>query len=324
MRGQLQNPKPTAMRMDLLLRMTLLLSVASAFNVEATACPGTMSAMDSFIVNGTAWTACEDLVPGGSIALVSAASTEMFGKGYEIYGNASDDDFYLDVGKKAAVANKSDVLALALLADEAGVSWRSVASAVPPIRRTGTSRTWVGSRGSTADTTFTDAGEDAAQYGFPPALSYVFNLTNEAEGGSFLQFGKTPATKRDVAYVNSSGMAEGLVGGHLPIVVFYYPLLPPCNASTSAPTADSPAAAGAGAGTGAGGAGGPAPVASCSPFYSGSAEKSRFWTMVASGTPDMQGSREQQVWFRYQQVECEGRDFQVPISQGSLLQLLIP
>ncbi len=28
--------------------------------------------------------------------------------------------------------------------------------------------------------------------------------------------------------------------------------------------------------------------------------------MVAFGTPDMQGSREQQVWFRYQQIECAG------------------
>ena len=27
--------------------------------------------------------------------------------------------------------------------------------------------------------------------------------------------------------------------------------------------------------------------------------------MVAAGTPDMQGSREQGVWFRYQQIECK-------------------
>ena len=28
--------------------------------------------------------------------------------------------------------------------------------------------------------------------------------------------------------------------------------------------------------------------------------------MVAAGTPDMQGGREQGVWFRYQQIECSG------------------
>ena len=27
-------------------------------------------------------------------------------------------------------------------------------------------------------------------------------------------------------YINQSGMAEGLVGGELPVVVFYYPVLP--------------------------------------------------------------------------------------------------
>ena len=75
----------------------------------------------------------------------------------------------------------------------------------------------MGSRGSVADTTFNDAGEDASGYGFPPALGYVFNLTNMAEGGSPII---DPSQ-----YVNSSLMAEGLVGGHLPIVIFYYPVI---------------------------------------------------------------------------------------------------
>ena len=36
----------------------------------------------------------------------------------------------------------------------------------------------------------------------------------------------------------------------------------------------------------------------------------RYWTMVASGAPDMKGSREQTVWFRFQQIECaEGTDY---------------
>jgi hypothetical protein len=74
----------------------------------------------------------------------------------------------------------------------------------------------VGSRSSSADTTFNDQGEDAAGYGFPPPLSYVFNLTNIAEGG-------TPITNRN-QYINQSGMAEGLVGGDLPVVIYYYPV----------------------------------------------------------------------------------------------------
>ena len=36
----------------------------------------------------------------------------------------------------------------------------------------------------------------------------------------------------------------------------------------------------------------------------------RYWTMVASGAPDMKGSREQTVWFRFQQIECaQGTDY---------------
>jgi hypothetical protein len=69
-----------------------------------------------------------------------------------------------------------------------------------------------------ADTTFNDEGEDAAGYGFPPPRSYVFNLTNMAEGGT--PFGA------QTKYINQSGMAEGLVGGELPVVVFYFPVVP--------------------------------------------------------------------------------------------------
>merc|ERR1711960_96766 len=109
--------------------------------------------------------------------------------------------------------NAADVLGQTLLSKNfSHVSWEAVASAIPPIRMTGGARTFVGSRGSSVDTTFSDAGEDAAGYGFPPALGYVFNLTNKAEGGSFLSAG------RGAKYINSSGMAEGLVGGELPAV----------------------------------------------------------------------------------------------------------
>jgi len=68
-------------------------------------------------------------------------------------------------------------------------------------------------------------------------------------------------------YVNFSGMAEGLVGLPSPNLVFYFPLLTQ-NFST----------------------------------WGGS----RYWTMIASPVPDMQGGREQSVWFRFQQLKCAG------------------
>ena len=52
-------------------------------------------------------------------------------------------------------------------------------------------------------------------------------------------------------------MAAGLLGGHLPVVIFYYPVL-----------ADSP-------------------------YLSKTIKGHRYWTMIAAPTPDMQGSREQ-------------------------------
>ena len=163
--------------------------------------------------------ACEDLQqPGGAIALVSSAGhTEWFSKGYSVFGSAHDDQYYLNMSKQSVTKNAADVLAVALLNNYSSLTWELVASAIPVIRGTGGARAFVGSRGSSVDTTFNDNGEDAAGYGFPPPLSYVFNLTNQAGGGEYLKTGKGAPP-----YLNHSGMAEGLVGGELPIVVFYY------------------------------------------------------------------------------------------------------
>ena len=142
---------------------------------------------------------------------------------------------------------------------------------MPPIRHAGV-RTFVGSRGSVADTSFTDAGEDAAGYGFPPPMSFVFNLTNLAEGGK-------PIVDPQ-QYVNSSRMAEGLVGDHLPVVILYFPLV------TGSPYLPPNSTAAKGGG--------------------------RYWTMIASPEPDMRGSREQRVWFRFAQLECAGAALEPP------------
>ena len=271
--------------------LALLLATAAAINcpggtaaaincpggtAAAINCPGGTALVDLFELNGTRWAACEDLqVPGGALVLVSSSgATEWFHKTHETYGSAplgSDDAYYLNLTKKAAVADKTDVLAVKLLGTEEGLTWSRVASAVPPIRHAGV-RTFVGSRGSVADTSFTDAGEDAAGYGFPPPMSFVFNLTNLAEGGKPIV---DPAQ-----YVNSSRMAEGLVGDFLPIVIFYFPLV------TGSPYLPPNSTAAKGGG--------------------------RYWTMIASPEPDMHGSREQRVWFRFAQLECAGAALEPP------------
>ena len=88
-----------------------------------------------------------------------------------------------------AITAASDLLGIDILSKKyAEVTWDLVAAAVPPIQTTGV-RAFVGSRGSVTDTTFNDAGEGAYVGTFPPALTYVFNLTNIAQGGKPLPSG---------------------------------------------------------------------------------------------------------------------------------------
>lgn len=105
-----------------------------------------------------------------------------------MFGSAHDEEYYLGFSKSEVVKNESDIDLLAnhLLNNFSFLTWELVASAVPVIRNTGGARAFVGSRGSSVDTTFGDSGEDAASYGFPPSLAYVFNLTNRAEGGTYI------------------------------------------------------------------------------------------------------------------------------------------
>jgi hypothetical protein len=72
-------------------------------------------------------------------------------------------------------------------------------------------------------------------------------------------------------HINWTASADGLVGGILPVVSFTFhvspnsPYLPSAVANRSA---------------------------------------SRLWSMVAAPVPDMEGGREQSVWFRFVQLEC--------------------
>ena len=134
--------------------------------------------------------------------------------------------------------------------------------------------------------------------GFPRPQTYVMNLTAIAMG--------EPAIKDFITYINFTTMADGLVGGAWvwvgecgwvggwvgectpvtwpveyaiagvnPNVIFYFPII---KQNFSA--------------------------------FKGS----RYWTMIASPVPDMEGGREQSVWFRFQQLACAGEadDFKPP------------
>ena len=93
--------------------MPLAFFIATATAID---CPGGTSLLELFELNGT-WAACEDLqIPGGSLALVpSSGANEWFHKTHETYGSAplgGDDSYYLNLTKKAAVADTTDVLAV--------------------------------------------------------------------------------------------------------------------------------------------------------------------------------------------------------------------
>ena len=283
--------------MEMALLMMLLLCctlpAAAAATSAAAACPaGTTVVEASFSAEGKSWTACEDLsVPGGSIVLVPADGEPVWlPKTYEPFAPKPDSEYYLGLGKEAVLAAKWDMMGQHILhgcdaAEQRGgfcePSWAQVERAVPVMRYSRGNRaargggpqewmcspyaeesgvrTFVGSRGSSVDATFSDHADDCTDNGFPRPQTYVMNLTAIAEG--------EPAVKDFINYVNFSAMADGLVGGVQPNVVFYFPIIPQNFSGWSG---------------------------------------SRYWSMIASPVPDMQGGREQSVWFRFQQLVCGG------------------
>eukprot|EP00729_Bicosta_minor_P012126 gene12126-30363_t len=235
------------------------------------ACPQHLTTVDHFAVNGTNWTACEDLaVPGGALVLLSAdGNSEWFSKSHEPFIQGADSDYYLGLGKKAVLAAKTDLLGNTILSKCQAPNpasklceptWGAVERALPVMRSSGENgvRTFVGSRSSSVDATFSDKATDLTTTGFPPVQSYVMNLSAVAAG--------EPPIHDFSQYINWSFVADGLVGGVEPNVVFYFPIMD--NYTTS--------------------------------WSSGA----RYWTMVASPVADMKGGREQSVWFRFQQITC--------------------
>ena len=266
------------------------LAAAASLALGAAQCPPGATVVDSFVFSGTGalpWLACEDLqVERGGLTLVPQAGAGSaavhFPKTFEPFwqGSADDREFYLGLGKPAVLGAMYDMLGVDLLScggapGPCEPTWARVKSAVPPIRYSGGDktanwqcsvyaagggvRTFTGSRSASVDATFSDHANDCSDNGFPSPLTYVMNLTSIAA--------QEPPIADFNEYVNFTAMAEGLLGGYLPNLVFYFTLKPQ-NFS---------------------GFGG-----------------SRYWSMVASPVPDMQGGREQSVWFRFQQVRCAG------------------
>lgn len=244
----------------------LAASMAHVAALNVPQCPAAaQTVIARFEMGGVAWIACEDLQRrDGAVAIVSTDGiTEWFEQSYEPYTQGAEDNYYLNLTKRAVMSAKADVLAVKLLsANYTHLTYELVKSAVPPMVKTGV-RTFVGSRAASVDTSLSDLGEDANGYGFPSVSSRVINLTNIAAGGLPIA---------DIQkHINTSFVADGMVGGHLPVVRFSFPI-----------RQDSPyLAPGQTNGT------------------------SRYWDMVAAGAPDMKGSREQTVWFKFQEIRCD-------------------
>ena len=251
-------------------------------------CPPGAAALTNFTdAAGAAWLACEDFsTPTGGLTLVSAAETVHLPKTHAPYASQPDDAYYLGLGKQAVLdaAPHRDVLGQALLACNHSssphttcFSWSDVERAVPPIRKSGQGghsdnweacqgvRSFVGSRSSSNDATFSDFGEDCSHNGFPSALGML------APGYSVVNWTAVHTGEGAIAdwtkYINFTAVADGLVGGTLPILALYFPVL------------------------------------AQNPYHKLSG--ARHWTMIAAPVPDGGGKREQDVWFRFAQVDCD-------------------
>lgn len=224
---------------------------SAAASAPAPACSGGATPVGgTFQAEGTSWLACEDLSqPSGGITLVSAGETVHLPKTREPI-DTNDGDYYLGLKKTDVMHSRTDVLGETLLrASGDSLSWSSVEKAIPPLRKSGYGgwgkaaagcvRTFVGSRSAAYDVSFSDSGGPCGNA--PPFIAGVVHTADTSQ-----QLG--------------GGVAEGLVGGYLPVVIFYYPIVNSTN----------------------------------------------YWTMIAAPKPDMQGSREQDVWYRFQQVSGAG------------------
>ena len=273
----------------------LLGLVALPGAVATVSCPPGTTRVDAFTAEGASWLACEDLqLPGGALALVSDTADDVWlTKAHEPYSQGTDDEYYLGLGKQTVLSAKWDMLGDNILhgCESSGVgvktsttglcepTWGRIERAVPVMRYSQGNKAASGNAfmcspyaEESGVRTFTGSRGASVDAAFSDHADDCTDNGFPRPQGYVMNLtaiaqGEPPIVDF-LKYVNFTGMADGMVDGATsPTLVFYFPLLPQ-NFST----------------------------------FGGS----RYWTMVAAPVPDMQGGREQSVWFRFQQVVCEG------------------
>lgn len=272
--------------------MTLMLPVLLGVGAAATfSCPTGTTEVDTFTASGEQWLACEDLqVPGGGLTLVPERGAPVhLPKSYEPYAPLPDEAYYLGLGKTTVLQAKWDMLGDHLLhgcqskTPTTGLcepTWAQVETALPVMRYSRGNKRASGNNfmcspysPESGVRTFTGSRSSSVDATFSDHADDCTDNGFPRPQGYVMNLTAIAAGEPPIhdflAYVNFSAMAEGLLGGSrgYPNLVFYFPILPQNY-------------------TGFGG--------------------SRYWTMVASPVPNMEGGREQSVWFRFQQLKCAG------------------
>ena len=277
-----------------------LAAVPSAGVVETGAsCPKGTTQVDTFTTaDRVEWSACEDLaVPGGGITLVPASGSAVhLPKSYEPYSPEPDDHYYLGLGKAEVLAAKWDMLGDAILnqcsakTSTTGLcepTWERVERAVPVMRYSQGNKNANGNNfmcspysPESGVRTFTGSRSASVDATFSDHADDCTDNGFPRPQGYVMNLTAIAAGEPPIhdflQYVNFSAMAEGMVGGlsgGYPNLIFYFPIQTQNFSS-----------------------------------FGGS----RYWTMIASPVPDMQGGREQSVWFRFQQLRCAGAAFAPP------------
>ena len=242
---------------------------------RAPGCPEGVEQVDSFQLNGTAWVACEDLQqPGGALVLASAAGEiEWFTKTYSPYGtNASDTEYYLGLNRTRIANAASDLLGATLL-EEKAITWAAVERAVPPIRVSGPGGEW----GTDCKGVRTFVGSRSSSYdGTVDDWGHVIP-GHDWDGCSWIR-------QIDTIAINAYNDA----------------VQEPRQTYNVSATAD-------------GMVGDVLPTAIFYlPMNPNGTSQFRYWTVTIVPVADMQGSREQNIWYRYQQLACSGPQMMAP------------
>ena len=107
-----------------------------------------------------------------------------------------------------------DVLGAALLAKAGGFHLADVEAAIPPMRTIAGPWTWTANRESAVDIALTPGGDDKGSMGLPTPVKLQFTPL----------FNETPIAKMEIRG-RTADIWDGLLGGHLPVLVFFLLLL---------------------------------------------------------------------------------------------------